>query len=251
MQHCLADEGERSRKIPLSGHERAEILAAPLGLFSSFWRIAIPGFFGHLVLIQTLCLQQSLLRDPTLPHLNRSIIRYSTEASRLLNCRLPYIVPRCTADFPTGPGNVGGMGDRPSSNDEDLLARLNALKRSHISFRSSSSSSAPPIEEGSDDTAEDLIARFQKIHGRGVTAMKEVDTESAAACDKDRSPSPTIDELLADLGPEEDYTIDRSDIEEAQALMVEASSPSLIPCLCCCVLTCVDASHKIVNLGLY
>lgn len=153
-------------------------------------------------------------------------------------------VLRCTADSHISTGNVGRMGDKPSSEDDDLLARLNALKHSHVSFDSSSKSMARPVEEGVDNTPEDLLARFQRIHGREVTAMQYHQKDSSAARDTDRSASPTVDELLAELGSEEDYIVHRSEVEEAQALMAEASGPLLILFRCWCASMSLDVFHQ-------
>ena len=135
------------------------------------------------------------------------------------------------------------MGDGPSSEDEDLLARLNALKHSHVFLESSPKASVSAIEEGADDTPEDLIARFQRIHGGKVAAKQEREKESSSSLDEGRPPSPTIEELLAELGSEEENKIDRLEIEEAQALMAEVSSSSLMSCSCCCVLQRFDTFH--------
>ena len=116
------------------------------------------------------------------------------------------------------------MDDKSSARDEDLLARLNVLKQSHISLEHASKSLASPVFEGADKTPEDLIARFQKLHGREATAVQEHGTDSSTDNEEEISGSPTIDELLAELGPEEDYMLDHSEITESQALLAEASS---------------------------
>lgn len=129
------------------------------------------------------------------------------------------------------------MGDGSSSEDDNLLARLNALKHSNVSFNSQSQYSALHVEAGTDDSPEDLIERFQRIHGKVITVGRKQDEEhSSASFDRDPAPSPTIEELLADLGPEEDYIVQKSDIEEARALMAEVSNIQPLLLLCWCIL---------------
>lgn len=120
------------------------------------------------------------------------------------------------------------MDDKSSAKDEDLLARLNILKQSHISLEPSSKSLASPVSEGADKTPEDLIERFQKLHGREATAVQEHGTDSSTDYEEGTPGSPTIDELLAELGPEEDYMLDHSEMKEAQALLAEASTLSYL-----------------------
>lgn len=113
------------------------------------------------------------------------------------------------------------MGDGPSSVDETLLARLNALKSSGISFDSPFSfptTNTPP-------PSTDLHARFLGLgpSSRIITphsvALPELVSENN---DGSASPSPTLEELLAELESDEGYFVAKSELAEAEALIEEA-----------------------------
>ena len=117
------------------------------------------------------------------------------------------------------------MDHEPSDHDNALLARLNNLKQSSVSFNPSSSLSAPAGASHAselDDTPEDLIARFERLHGRSHTENKQTlltsSTDELSSC----PPSPTIEELLAQLGPADQYDISSTDITEGKELIAEA-----------------------------
>lgn len=115
------------------------------------------------------------------------------------------------------------MDEDLSNLDNSLLARLNALKQSNVTFNHpinpSSITAAPSGTKGS---SEELIARFQKLYGReAAESQVDVCTEFAIDPDDGRA-SPTIEELLAELGPEEQYTIDDKDLVEANQLLAKA-----------------------------
>ncbi|KAG8527145.1 uncharacterized protein KY384_008574 [Bacidia gigantensis] len=114
------------------------------------------------------------------------------------------------------------MDNEQSDDDKALLARLNAIKPSTASSLSGVRS-LPPLQSESEDTPEDLIVRFQKIHGREVnyngTSFKSEDSPK-----NDRPTSPTIEELLAELGPEEQFQIDETEMREARGLLDEAKA---------------------------
>lgn len=111
------------------------------------------------------------------------------------------------------------MDDEPSDHDDAaLLARLNNLKKSNISFRSSSHLSA---SAGARQTPENLIARFERLHGRR-SADDEQNVVPKSMNDENRPPSPTVEELLAQLGPEDQYTLSSTDLKEADELLAEA-----------------------------
>ena len=114
------------------------------------------------------------------------------------------------------------MGDGSSAGDENLLARLNALKQSQVALTSSPRLSTPSVADGADDTPEDLLARFQRIHRRDVSDKPDNVKEPSTSFEEGRPSSPTIEELLAELGCEENYIIDRTELEEAQTLMAKA-----------------------------
>ena len=113
------------------------------------------------------------------------------------------------------------MADGLPDGDEAFIARLNALRPSNVSF--DASSRILPLHSESTDTPEDLIVRFQKIHGG------QISPHEAAALAKDdlndvRPASPTIEELLAEIGPEGDYRIDDTELRDAQYLLAEAQA---------------------------
>lgn len=107
--------------------------------------------------------------------------------------------------------------DDPSAHETEkaLLARLNALKPSTVSFDSNSliSTSAHLSTPSSD-----LTARFQNLHfrpsGQSPTALPLQAPDS--------SPSPTLEELIAELESDDQFPLDGFDIEEANSLLEEA-----------------------------
>ncbi|KAL9028831.1 MAG: hypothetical protein Q9196_002859, partial [Gyalolechia fulgens] len=103
------------------------------------------------------------------------------------------------------------MDTSPTDHDKSLLDRLNALKKSSISFDTSSSDVA------------DLSARFRKLNGSRKTTGDLVRSVAEAATNpEDDPPSPTVEELLADLGPEEQWQLDRDETFQINSLMEEA-----------------------------
>jgi hypothetical protein len=115
------------------------------------------------------------------------------------------------------------MDEDLSKLDSSLLARLNALKQSNVAFNHPiNPSSITAASSRTNGSPEDLIARFQKLYGREAAEIQvDVCTESAIDPD-DRRASPTVEELLAELGPEEQYTIHDKDLVEANQLLAEA-----------------------------
>lgn len=107
--------------------------------------------------------------------------------------------------------------DGPSSHEKALLARLNALKPSVVSFDSTTSAqlSAP---------SSDLTARFQNLHlrpsGQSPNALSQLLPDSPL---HDASPpSPTLEELIAELESDDQFYPDIADINEANSLLQEA-----------------------------
>lgn len=96
--------------------------------------------------------------------------------------------------------------DDPSAHEKALLARLNALKPSTVSF---DHLSTPPS---------DLTARFQNLHfrpsGQSPTALPLQAPDSP--------PSPTLEELIAELESDDQFPLDAFDIKEANSLLEEA-----------------------------
>lgn len=114
------------------------------------------------------------------------------------------------------------MGDEPIDQDDALLARLNALKQSNVTLDSFNviPIAAAPFE--SKESSEDLVARFQKLYGKKAAGGPDLTLEETAPDDDGRPSSPTIEELLAEIGPEEQYTINETDLTEANQLLAEA-----------------------------
>ena len=115
------------------------------------------------------------------------------------------------------------MGDEPSDHDHALLARLNNLKQSNVSFGSPSSLSIPAVPSRLDETPEDLLARFERLNGRkSADCNKQAPLtgyiDNADSC----PPSPIVEELLAQLGPEDQYRIRSTDLEEGKEFIEEA-----------------------------
>ena len=114
------------------------------------------------------------------------------------------------------------MDNEPSDHDDAaLLARLNNLKKSNISLSSSSQFSASASASQLGETPEDLIARFERLHGRR-SADDEQRLVPESINDENGPPSPTVEELLAQLGPEEQYTLSSADLKGADELLAEA-----------------------------
>ena len=114
------------------------------------------------------------------------------------------------------------MDDEPFAHDNALLARLNKLKKSNISFETSNTPSATIPTSEADKTPDDLIARFQRIHGQNAASTLEQSSADRAPNDGVGPPSPTIEELLAELGPEDQWTVDSTDLKEADDFLAEA-----------------------------
>lgn len=114
------------------------------------------------------------------------------------------------------------MGDGPSSVDETLVARLNALKSSEISFDFPFS---PLTTNTTPSASSDIHARFQRLgpSSSNITphsvAFPELGSEKK---DGSAPPSPTLEELLAELESNEGYFISKSELVEAEDLIAEA-----------------------------
>ena len=115
------------------------------------------------------------------------------------------------------------MDDESFAHDNALFARLNNLKKSNISFGTSNTPSVTIPTSEADKTPDDLIARFQRIHGQNAASTLEQSSANSALNDGVGPRSPTIDELLAELGPEDQWTVDSTDLKEADDLLAEAT----------------------------
>ena len=114
------------------------------------------------------------------------------------------------------------MDDEPLKHDDALLARLNNLKQSSVSFDSSKSLAIPANASKLSDTPEDLIARFERLHGRKSADHKQASSLESINDDISCPPSPTIEELLGQLNTEDQYKINSTDLEEGKELIAEA-----------------------------
>ncbi|KAI4139919.1 MAG: hypothetical protein L6R39_006042, partial [Caloplaca ligustica] len=108
------------------------------------------------------------------------------------------------------------MDSGPSHTDKTLLDRLNALKQSSVSFKSTHLAEPEDVS--------DLAARFSKLNATRrndidslTTSIAEAPTNSEGA-----PPSPTVEELLADLPPEEQWQLDRDETTQIKNLLEEA-----------------------------
>ncbi|KAL9016101.1 MAG: hypothetical protein Q9185_006537 [Variospora sp. 1 TL-2023] len=107
------------------------------------------------------------------------------------------------------------MDDGPSHTDKSLLDRLNALK-------------APlhKLQEQFAD-ASGLAARFSKLNGSSRLTPDELAksiAEEASLSTNGAPPSPTVEELLADLGPEDQWHLDQDETAQIKNLLNEANS---------------------------
>ena len=114
------------------------------------------------------------------------------------------------------------MDDEPSNSDNALLARLNNLKQSSVSLGSSKPLSALADTSELDHTPEELIARFERLHGRNSADHKQAPSTESINDDDSSPPSPTIEELLAQLGSEDQCTTSSTDLVEGKELIAEA-----------------------------
>ncbi|KAL9608935.1 MAG: hypothetical protein Q9167_006258 [Letrouitia subvulpina] len=114
------------------------------------------------------------------------------------------------------------MADGPSEEDKSLFERLNALRSTSVSFEPTNPFSAPPKPSGN---ADDLACRFQTLSGNRIlggdlpplrTASRDDDNGDAL------SSSPTVEELLAELGPEEQWNIKAAESAQINQLLKEA-----------------------------
>ena len=117
---------------------------------------------------------------------------------------------------------------KSSPTDDDLLFRLNALKSSQITL---DTSSAFPVQ--SSETSDDLAARFLRINaGRKPSGASNAEVTpdppslTANESDDEETANPeddkTVDELLADLGPEDQWKLNPEDPKHIAQLMREA-----------------------------
>lgn len=118
------------------------------------------------------------------------------------------------------------MPNDSSDYDDALLARLNALKKSNISLDVN-----PALNQGNDTTnssivldQDDLLHRFRNLTGapNSSTAVQSVDPVLEPSHEQDEDEGKTVEELLAELGPEEQWTLDSDEPNDIQKLLLEA-----------------------------
>jgi hypothetical protein len=132
----------------------------------------------------------------------------------------------------------------PPTGDDALLARLNALKKSSVSFENASSSSLPPKTNAPDD----LAARFARLGSASPSSSPGPSRSSSSAEGKEKGASiiapgapsylegiaegvggggtdlniedeRSLEELLEELGPREEWDIAREDEKDVGKLL--------------------------------
>lgn len=123
------------------------------------------------------------------------------------------------------------MGTEPRDHDADLLERLNALKKSTVSLDplDTVSGASQDLTSESAETADDLLARFQKVHGRSPAAIQPLVVGAPALQGDEAPPSPTIEELLAELESQDSHTMNPADMKDAHEAMAEAKAALSAP----------------------
>jgi hypothetical protein len=101
--------------------------------------------------------------------------------------------------------------------DDALLARLNALRKSPVTLSKTNALDAPTTPQHS--TATDLTARF-----RGLSPNNTLSSSSLDDTEHNEEDDRTIEELLSDLGPEEQWSVQRDEGERIRDLMAEAKN---------------------------
>ena len=116
--------------------------------------------------------------------------------------------------------------DTGSSSEDDhaLLTRLKALRESSVTLDTHVQNDTLGAPSEAQETPEDLLERFQRLHGNRDPKFSGTSSMPYVADEEDGPPSPTIEELIAELGPEDQYTIDDTELKEANQLLVEARS---------------------------
>ncbi|KAI4730007.1 hypothetical protein E4T49_02268 [Aureobasidium sp. EXF-10728] len=103
--------------------------------------------------------------------------------------------------------------------DDALLARLNALRKSPVTLSQTTSLDLPSTPQRTTDS--DLSARFRNLTPNSTTASPFQESEDTEHNEEDDK---TIEELLQDLGPEEQWSVQRDEGERIRDLMAEAKS---------------------------
>ncbi|KIW65527.1 hypothetical protein PV04_07781 [Phialophora macrospora] len=117
--------------------------------------------------------------------------------------------------------------DPSTASDQDLLARLNALKKSAVSFEQTSFQSpigkGTPLTTGSSPAralGTDLLSRWKSLGGSPSTTQPEQSEPSTEKPEDEK----TVEELLADLGPSDAWEIEKSEEDQVADLLKSAKS---------------------------
>ncbi|KAI4247777.1 MAG: hypothetical protein L6R40_001363 [Gallowayella cf. fulva] len=134
------------------------------------------------------------------------------------------------------------MDRKPPDRDNALLERLNALKKSSVSFDTSlqyeesllplssrALTDLSPLQQPEDRPQQphevaDITARFRNLKSsrqNDPDALIASIAEAPSSAD-DAPPSPTIEELIADLGPEEQWQLDQDDTTRIHTLLQDS-----------------------------
>lgn len=100
--------------------------------------------------------------------------------------------------------------------DDALLARLNALRKSPVTLSKTTTLDLPSTPQQNDS---DLTARFRDLTPSNITSSPFAEKEDTLYNDEDDR---TIEELLQDLGPEEQWSVQRDEGQRIRELMKEA-----------------------------
>lgn len=103
-----------------------------------------------------------------------------------------------------------------NDSDDALLARLNALRKSNISMDASPKLSVDKAEE---EPASDLRSRFTRLSSPSAGTGGDEDDGSTSHNDEDDK---MLDELLQDLGSEEQWTMNQDEQHDVKSLAAEA-----------------------------
>lgn len=112
-----------------------------------------------------------------------------------------------------------------SSDEDRLLARLNALKASSVSLDTTPPRIHKSFEAGQD--SDDLTARFRRLNPSASPSPHLARTLSTAAYDESDTPhndedDRTLEQLLEELGPDDQWQLDPNDPRNINALLEEA-----------------------------
>ncbi|KAJ4557817.1 hypothetical protein HRR78_001492 [Exophiala dermatitidis] len=119
--------------------------------------------------------------------------------------------------------------DSGASTDRDLLSRLNALRKSTVTFEQAKISLQAPLARGVSlpiDPAparalhSDLVTRWKSLGGNPATREDPITESSPDETDEDKM----LDELLADVGSGETWHVATSEEEQIASLLQSAKS---------------------------